>query len=124
MCVCVCARACVYVSFLILMLCHLNSSHCADCSTNTGYLFGHKAETQGGSSGCPVLKEYKNEWVLVGVHRGTMPDKSGNPIINFATHVEAVFHTMRGKPNPLGGRHDGKGVAYSHTLPVCVYACV
>ena len=111
---------CVCVSFLILMLCHLISSHCANCSTNTGYLIGYQLETGGGSGGCPVLKEYRNEWVLVGIHRGFLTDRSGNPIMKFATHVEAVYHSMRGKPNPLGGRHDGKGMTYSHALPVCV----
>jgi V8-like Glu-specific endopeptidase len=60
----------------------------------SGYLFGHRAETHGGSSGCPVLKEHNKEWVLAGLHRGQKPKDCPGTEVNFATHVEAIHRTL------------------------------
>ena len=62
--------------------------------SHTGFLIGHKAETQPGSSGCPVLKEYKREWVLAGLHRGEKPKGVPGTDVNLATHVEAIHRTL------------------------------
>lgn len=60
----------------------------------SGYLFGHRAETHGGSSGCPVLKEFRGEWVLAGLHRGSMPTGVQGRKVNVATHVEAIHKSL------------------------------
>lgn len=60
----------------------------------SGFLIGHKAETQDGSSGCPVLKEHNKEWVLAGLHRGQKPKDCPGTEVNFATHVEAIHRTL------------------------------
>ena len=50
------------------------------------------ATTDSGSSGSPILREYHNEWVVVGLHRGTKSDAG----INIATHISAIVDDVQG----------------------------
>ena len=66
-----------------------------------GPMFGHSATTEGGSSGCPVFREFKGRWVVVGLHRGELPlDETPETILtNVATCMSVILDVyMTGKP--------------------------
>lgn len=59
-------------------------------------MFGHSATTHGGSSGCPVFREYERRWIVVGLHRGELPvvengKLTGTVLTNLATRISAVY---------------------------------
>ena len=56
---------------------------------------GHKMHTEGGSSGSPVLREYKREWKVVGVHRGDVK-VDGEIKVNIATMAVAIIKFLSG----------------------------
>ena len=66
----------------------------------TGPYIGHSATTFAGSSGSPILREYNNELVVVGLHRSGIEVKDG---INIATHIHVIVDDIQGKS------YEGKG---------------
>ena len=50
----------------------------------------HSAETHGGSSGCPVLREVDNEWAIVAMHCGTIRHKKTNEPANQALCIKVI----------------------------------
>ena len=56
------------------------------------------ATTDSGSSGSPILREYDNKWVVVGLHRGTKADASADASINIATCMTAIADDVQGIP--------------------------
>lgn len=57
----------------------------------TGPYMGHVATTDIGSSGSPILREYHNRWVVVGLHRGS---KFGS--VNIATLMTVIVDDIQG----------------------------
>ena len=57
----------------------------------------HKAETYGGSSGCPILRENNGDWIIVGLHCGTVQDpKRYHVYPNKATLIKAINEVVLG----------------------------
>lgn len=61
----------------------------------TGPYIGHVATTDAGSSGSPVLREFHGQWIVVGLHCGTLA--MGEKKVNYATLITAIVDHMRGK---------------------------
>ena len=62
----------------------------------SGPIFGHSATTQGGSSGCPIFREFNNRWIVVGLHHGELP--CGETMLsNFGTHMSVIYDAFKGK---------------------------
>ena len=55
-----------------------------------GPYIGHMAESYGGSSGSPMLREYNNELIVVGLHRGDLGNQG-------QTHPTCLLYTS---PSP------------------------
>ena len=53
-------------------------------------LLMHSAETHGGSSGCPVLREVDCEWAIVAMHCGTKTNPKTNEEGNQALCIKAI----------------------------------
>jgi hypothetical protein len=68
----------------------------------SGYLIGHLAQTEKGSSGCPLLKQVDSRLVLLGLHRGSTEDDKEGKELNVATHVHAIHYALLGKKHTLG----------------------
>ena len=56
----------------------------------------HKAETYGGSSGCPVLREKEGDWIIVGLHCGDIVNPSTKERANKATLIRAINEVVLG----------------------------
>lgn len=52
------------------------------------------AETYGGSSGSPMLREYNNELIVVGLHRGDLGGQ-GHTYVNVATLITVILDDIR-----------------------------
>ena len=50
----------------------------------------HKAESYGGSSGCPILRENVGDWVIVGLHCGEIHNPKTGESANKATLIKAI----------------------------------
>lgn len=59
-----------------------------------GPYIGHMAESYGGSSGSPMLREYKNGLIVVGLHRGDLSNK-GHTYINVATLITFILDDIQ-----------------------------
>ena len=59
-----------------------------------GPYIGHMAESYGGSSGSPMLREYENELIVVGLHRGDL-SKEDHTYINVATLITVILNDIR-----------------------------
>ena len=53
-------------------------------------LLMHSAETHGGSSGCPVLREVNNEWAIVAMHCGVIWNRKTKQPGNQALCIKAI----------------------------------
>lgn len=65
----------------------------------TGPYIGHIAGTNPGSSGSPMLREHKNEWIVVGLHRGAFLEE-----VNVATLISVIVDEIQGKPYTGGSK--------------------
>ena len=81
-----------------------------------GPIFGHTATTKGGSSGCPVFREFEGRLIVVGLHRAELPLPSDKTIIltNLATRMSAIFEVYMGMP------YKGPGMSFES---VTMYGC-
>ena len=52
------------------------------------------AESYGGSSGSPMLREYNNELIVVGLHRGDLGSQ-GHTYVNVATLITVILDDIR-----------------------------
>ena len=52
------------------------------------------AESYGGSSGSPMLREYNNELIVVGLHRGDLSSQ-GHTYVNVATLITVILDDIR-----------------------------
>ena len=59
-----------------------------------GPYIGHMATSYGGSSGSPMLREYNNELIVVGLHRGDLGSQ-GYTYINIATLITVILDDIR-----------------------------
>ena len=62
-----------------------------------GPYIGHLAESFPGSSGSPILREYNNELIVVGLHRGDLGSQ-GHTLINVATLITVILDDIRTVP--------------------------
>ena len=62
-----------------------------------GPIFGHSATTHGGSSGCPIFREFQRRWVIVGLHRAGL-SLGSMAYANLATHISAVYDAYMDRP--------------------------
>ena len=67
---------------------------------------GHAATTDTGSSGSPILREYHNKWVVVGLHRG-----SNFGSVNIATLITVIVDDIQGVA------YSGKGI-HQHIVTI------
>ena len=59
-----------------------------------GPYIGHMATSYEGSSGSPMLREYKNGLIVVGLHRGDL-SKKGHTHVNVATLITVILDDIR-----------------------------
>ena len=82
-----------------------------------GPIFSHNATTYGGSSGCPIFREYQERWVIVGLHRAELEQKSV-AYTNLATHISAVYGVCMDIP------YSGRGKLLSILINPGIYFTV
>ena len=58
-----------------------------------GPYIGHTATTDTGSSGSPILREYNDDWIVVGLHCGALQKE-----INVATIITVITDEIQGMP--------------------------
>ena len=63
----------------------------------TDPMFGHSVTTFGGSSGCPIFREFQRRWIVIGLHRGEL-SAGATVYTNLATHMSAVYNDCMGLP--------------------------
>ena len=59
-----------------------------------GPCIGHMATTSGGSGGSPLLREYNNELIVIGLHRGELDNYTHIKVATLITVIVADVQMM------------------------------